>query len=989
MQAIKAHTRKNLHKLKTLEKQLQGDLYYDTSMRTLYATDASVYRAFPLAVAMPKNTADIKCLVAFAQQHGTSLIPRAGGTSLAGQCVGEGIVVDVSKYMHKIIAFNEAEKWVKVQPGIIRDELNHFLRPHGLFFGPNTSTANRATIGGMVGNNSSGSYSLVYGVTRDHTLEVEAVLSDTSEVCFKTLSRSEFRRKAIGNSLESQIYRHISQRLSHPETQMQIKEQFPAPAIHRRNTGYALDELMKCNVFSRKHANDFNFCRLIAGSEGTLAFITAVKIALQPLPPPKIGLLCAHFNTVNEALRAVKLLMEFKPRALELMDKTVLDCTKGNIEQHKNRFFIQGDPKAILIVECGADNEQDLQQALQTLIDALKAHNFGYHYPLVYSPNVKKVWTLRKAGLGVLANIPGDKKAVTCIEDTAVTVEALPNYINDFTKIMDSYGQQAVYYAHAGAGELHLRPILNLKDAKDRQHFRDISYDTAKLVKQYKGSLSGEHGDGRVRGEFIELMVGAKNYALFKEIKQVWDVNNVFNPNKIVDAPPMDSDLRYESDQVTREIETIFDFSSTQGILRAAEKCNGSGDCRKLPLSGGTMCPSYMATRNEKHTTRARANILREFLTQSPKDNPFDHEEIKEVLDLCLSCKGCTSECPSSVDMSTMKAEFLHQYYKANGVPFRTKLFANFNELNNIGAIAPTLTNILLGSSLTAPIAKKIMGVAKERSLPKLSPTSLKKWYNRWVKKAPSLEQRSKKGQLYLFCDEFTNHNDAHIGMAAIKLLTKLGYGVAIINHVESARTHISKGLLVKAKKLAIQNVNTFKDLVHDDMPLIGIEPSCILSFRDEYPRLVPKGDMQESAKKLAANCLLIDEFIAQEIEKGNISSAQFHQEKKHILLHAHCHQKALASADCSAWILNLPTNYSVERIPSGCCGMAGSFGYETEHYEMSMQVGELVLFPAVRKAEVTSVIAAPGTSCRHQIADGTQKIALHPVEILWAAVLK
>lgn len=980
--------------LQKLQKSLTGELYFDNLMRSIYATDASVYRELPLAVAIPKNIDDLQRIIQFARHHKTSIIPRTAGTSLAGQCVGNGIVVDVSKHFTQILEVNAEQHWVRVQPGVIRNDLNKYLKPFGLHFGPITSTASRAMIGGMVGNNSCGTYSTVYGSTRDHLLEIKAILSDGSEVAFKALNKNDFRKKCIGSSLESQIYRHISQTLNHPEKQSEIRRQFPKPSIRRRNTGYAVDELLKSNMFTSGGEN-FNFCKLIAGSEGTLALITEIKIHLSPLPPKEIGLMCAHFESIDEALRAVVLAMKHEVRAVEMMDKIVLDCTKANIEQQKNRFFIQGDPQAILIIEVGGERNSEVVRKLNGIEKELKASGMGYHYPRVFPPDTSRVWALRSAGLGVLSNIPGDKRPVAVIEDTAVELQDLPNYIADFTEIMDNFEQQSVYYAHADAGELHLRPLLNLKNTEDRKLFRKIGEASARLVKKYDGSLSGEHGDGRVRAEFIPIMVGEKNYQLFREIKRTWDPLNIFNPGKIVNAAPMDTSLRYEADQETPEFDTIFDFSATNGILRMAEKCNGTGDCRKTHLSGGTMCPSYMATRDEKDSTRARANVLREFLTRNKEyDNPFNQEEIKDVLDLCLSCKGCTSECPSNVDMATMKAEFLHQYYKSNGIPKRAKLFANFGKLNGLAAIFPSASNLFTSNGLTAPLLKKIMGVAPERSIPPLYKTTLRKWYKKHYKNIAAeaytrfiATKTPLKGMVLFFCDEFTNLTDTKVGIAAIQLLVHLGYEVLMPPHEESGRAHISKGLLEEAQKMAQKNVATFKDLVSEEVPLVGIEPSAILGFRDEYPKLVAEED-RATAKRLGQNALMIEEFLYRELQKGNISSEQFTDETLYIKLHGHCHQKALSSVDFSAWALSLPRNYIVEVIPSGCCGMAGSFGYEAEHYEVSMQVGELVLFPAVRNAAESMEVAAPGTSCRHQIWDGTGRTAKHPVEILWEAMV-
>ena len=971
--------------LTKLANQLTGELHFDSLMRTLYATDASAYQEMPLAVALPKTEADIKALIAFARKHNTSIIPRTAGTSLAGQCVGDGIVVDVSKYFTKIIEFNKAEGWVRVQPGVVRDQLNHFLKPHGFFFSPITSTANRAMIGGMVGNNSSGTTSIVYGTTREHVLALKTVLSDGSEAVFKAIDLATFKEKQQQDNLEGKIYQHIHEELSQQKIQQNIITNFPKPAIHRRNTGYAVDYLLKTQPFEGGK-DHFNFCKLLCGSEGTLAFTTEIKIHVDPLPAPYDIVVAAHFESIKDSMKATQFAMQHSPTACELMDKIILDCTKDNIEQSKNRFFIEGDPEGVLMIEFRGQDAVEAEARANALIADLKEKGLGFAFPKVYPPNTKKVWALRSAGLGLLSNIPGDKKATTCIEDTAVALEDLADYISDFEEMLAGFGQKSVYYAHAGAGEIHLRPVLNLKTTEGNEQFRAISLATAKLVKQYQGSLSGEHGDGRLRGEFIPMMVGDENYELFKRIKNTWDSQHLFNPGKIVNAPPMNTVMRYEPTKPTPTFDTILDFSDTGGILQLAEKCNGSGDCRKLPLSGGTMCPSYMATRNEKETTRARANTLRTFLTENTKANPFDHEEIKEVMDLCLSCKGCTSECPSNVDMSSLKAEFLHQYYQTNGVPLRAKAFANINKLNGLGAILPSISNFFLSNGLTGGLMKKMLGVAPKRSLPTIQKTSLRKWYQQH---APKLAIKGEfKGQVYLFCDEFTNYNDTPIGIKAIQLLTKLGYSVKIVDHPESGRAALSKGLLPMAQKVAIENVAIFSKLISSTTPLIGIEPSAILSFRDEYPRLVAEKD-RVKAKALSKNVLLIDEFITQEIELGNITSEQFTKEKRQILLHGHCHQKALSSVNHSAWLLGLPENYSVEVIPSGCCGMAGSFGYEAEHYDVSMQVGELVLFPAVRQSKKGVIIAAPGTSCRHQIADGTGRKGLHPVEVLYNAIKK
>lgn len=968
--------------LQQLATQLEGDLFTDTTIRTLYATDASAYREMPLAVAIPKTKKDILQLIQFAQQHKTSLIPRTAGTSLAGQVVGNGIVVDVSKHFTQIIELNKEENWVRVQPGVIRDELNLFLKPHGLFFGPETSTANRAMIGGMVGNNSCGSNSVVYKSTREHTLEVTAFLSDGGEVVFKKLNPDEFHTKCEQQNLEGAVYKNIRSILGNYDNQVEIRKQFPKQSIDRRNTGYAIDLLLETAPFTAGK-EDFNFCKLIAGSEGTLAFITEVKLNVVPLPPKETGLLCVHFNTIDEALRANLIGLKYKPSASELIDHYILECTKNNIEQLKNRFFVKGDPGAILVIEYARETKEEIESICKEVEAEMRASNLGYHFPLLFGADSKKIWTLRKAGLGLLSNLPGDEKAVPVIEDTAVDVNDLPAYIAEFNEVLKKRGLYSVHYAHAGSGELHLRPIINLKTKEGNQLFRTIAEDVATLVKKYDGSLSGEHGDGRLRGEFIEQMIGHKNYQLLKQIKNTWDPHHIFNPNKIVDTPPMNTMLRYVPGQQTPEFKTIFRFHN-QDVLQHAEQCNGSGDCRKTHLSGGTMCPSFMATRNEKDTTRARANILREFLTNSNQTNRFNHIEIYEVMDLCLSCKGCKSECPSNVDVAKLKAEFLQHYYDANGVPMRSKMIANFTGGAKLASIAPSLSNFFMNNSVTGTLMKKAIGFATKRSIPEFSKQTLKSWFQQHQ----STVTNSSAPKVYLFCDEFSNYNDAHIGKTAVLLLEKLGYKVEIPEHLESARTWLSKGLVRKAKEIANKNIQLLNKIVSEETPLLGIEPSAILTFRDEYPDLANDENVS-AAQALAKHAMMIDEFLEKEMQNGNIKKELFTNAQELIQLHGHCQQKAVGSVNASMNILSFPENYKVEVIPSGCCGMAGSFGYEAEHYDLSMQIGELVLFPAIRSKSDNIIVAAPGTSCRHQIKDGTGKQALHPVEVLYNALKK
>ncbi|MFY0650779.1 MAG: FAD-binding protein [Cyclobacteriaceae bacterium] len=969
--------------LQNLQGQLTGELFFDSTMRKLYATDASAYREMPLAVAIPKDENDIKKLIEFANAYGTSLIPRTAGTSLAGQVVGGGIVVDVSKHFNQLLEVNEEESWVRVQPGVIRDDLNRYLKPYGKYFGPETSSANRAMIGGMVGNNSCGSNSVVYGSTRDHLLEVKGFLSDGTYATFNTKSEQEFVELLNSNSeLERSIYNSINEILTNKENIENIEKEFPKPSIDRRNTGYAID-LMAINKPFNKQGKEFNFCKLIAGSEGTLMFITEIKINTIPLPPKNKALVCIHCEDINESLKANLVGLKFKPHASELIDHYILECTKQNIEQQKNRFFIQGDPGAILVVELAAENDEELDDICLDLINDLKKENLGYHFPVLKGNDLGKIWQLRKAGLGLLANIPGDAKAAPVIEDTAVDVEDLPQYIIEFNEILDQHNMSCVHYAHAGSGELHLRPIINLKTKKGHEQYRMIATKIAHLVKKYKGSLSGEHGDGRLRGEFIKTMIGEQNYKLIEDVKRAWDPNNIFNPGKIIDTPPMDSNLRYEAERDEPNIKTYFDWSKNDGVLRSAELCNGSGDCRKSPESGGTMCPSYMATRDEKNTTRSRANILREVLTNSDKTNKFDSKEIKEVLDLCLSCKGCKSECPSNVDMARLKAEFQQNYFDKHGIPLKTKLTGRFNKNMKMASIFPPAYNFMVSNPLTSKLFKSFMGISQKRPLPKMPSQTLISWFKGSFKAQSSGDQNK---TVNIFADEFANFQDVEIGKKMIMLLDKLGYNVVIPEHDESCRTFISKGMLKEAIPVINKNIKTLSKVVSADAPIVGIEPSAILTLRDEYPDLCD-AELKEQSTKLAEHIYTFEEFVTSEFENGNIKSELFSLEERLIRAHGHCHQKALSSVVTLKKVLSIPQNYKVQMIPSGCCGMAGSFGYEEEHYDVSMKIGELVLFPTVREADEDTIIAAPGTSCRHQIHDGTGKAAKHPAEILFEAL--
>ncbi len=956
--------------LKSLQSKLKGEVYWDDMHKAIYATDASVYRKIPAAVIHPRDADDIKLVVAFATQHHTSIIPRTAGTSLAGQCVGEGIVLDTSRYMNRILEINTDEKWVRVQPGVVRDQLNQILAKENLFFPPETATASRAMIGGMVGNNSCGANSIVYGSTRDYVTALNVILSDGTEV---VIQPHALNVKPAHNTLLHHVTNTLLHELESGEICHEIRTEYPKKSIHRRNTGYAVDL-----VLDGVEQGLFDLTKLICGSEGTLAITTEITLRLVDPPPRHSVMICPHFASIDDCMAAVLIVMRHAPYTCEMMDRVILQCTEGHEVFRQYKFFVVGDPAALLMIEFRDDDVGIARNKIKAVEQDLRMAGLGYAYPMIAQQDIKKIWDLRRAGLGLLANMEGDKKAIECIEDTAVALEDLPEYIKAFTKMMDGYGQKPLYYAHAGAGELHLRPVLNMHDVDDRKAFRSICIESAKLVKKFGGSLSGEHGDGRLRGELIPLVLGQKNYELLKRIKAAWDPKNIFNPGKIVDAPKLDEDIRHDHEiKHDHTIDTVLDFDGVGGFYQAASRCSGSADCRKPASLGGTMCPSFMATQDEKDTTRARANALREFYSRQDLASIQDMEEVKEILDLCLSCKGCHNECPSNVDMTLLKSEFMHQYRLKNGLALRSRLFGEIDRINQWASRVPKLSN--WGQNLKA--VKLLLGIHTNRSLPKLHAYTLRQWTSQFKSTSSTDKQK-----ILFFIDEFTNHYDVLLGIKAIKFLDKLGYQIHFTDHKSSGRALLSKGMLPEAQKLASHNVNVILPWINDHV-LVGLEPSAILSFKDEYPKLL-RGKDRDHATDIAHRTYTIEEFLYREIQSGQITSELFDNTPREIIIHGHCHQKALSNVNHSSFVLGLPSGHMVSTIASGCCGMAGSFGYEAEHYDLSMKIGELVLFPAVRQANDHVRIVAAGTSCRHQIADGTKKQAIHPIDILWEAIL-
>lgn len=966
--------------LKKLLDKFSGDIYFDELHRIAYATDASIYRQLPKLVCYPRNKSDIKHLLEFAIETKNTIISRTAGTSLAGQVVGNGIIMDLSRYFNNILELNLSQRYVVVEPGLVLDVLNNHLKSFKLFFGPETSTSNRCMIGGMIGNNSCGARSGIYGSVRDHLLEVDVILSDGSEATFGDIEKETFEQKCKLPNLEGKIYRCIRNILTIAENQQKIMQFYPDWQVNRRNTGYALDILLQSDLFGYG-TKKFNLAKLIAGSEGTLAIVTSAKLNLVDIPPSNVILLCVHFNSLQEALMTNIEILNFNPTAVELLDGKILELTKNNLSQQKNRFFIKGDPAALLIIEFARDNHEDLCRTIVQCIDALRSKNFGYEHVIIDGEDIKKVWDLRKAGLGILTSDASDLKPITFTEDIAVNPKLLPSFVQEVEFLFSRYQIKCVFYAHVATGEIHLKPILNLKLPEHVSLMKKLAHEMVLLVKKYRGSLSGEHGDGFLRSEFLPEFYGTDVYNLFREVKKTFDPDNLLNRGKIVDSPPMHVNLRTNGASPNFNFNTFLKFRIEGDILHAVERCNGSADCRRPPQIAYGMCPTYMATMNEIDTTRARANLLREFLSFSKKPNPFHHKELFDVLKHCIMCKACKAECPSGIDITAYKMEFLYQWYKKYPPDLRTIFIANIHRILHIASLFPSLYNYVVSQNVFFSILKNILKIAQQRSFPLLHKTTLRKLLKKNLARC-NVSVRNPKGKVVLFIDEFSNFYDVDVGFDCAELLWKLGYQVIFYDHSASGRSYLTKGFLKQAKKLAKKNITFFSDIVDEDCPLVGIEPSAILCFRDEYLHLCDDSDL-DKAMRLAQNTMLLEEFFVKEVKKGNITQDNFSSEPMKMIIHGHCHQKALVGNELLLQMMRFPKGNEVIELKTGCCGMAGSFGYEKEHYDISMKIGQLHLFPQIKSYGSDVYIIAPGTSCRQQIKDLTDRQVMHPAQLL------
>jgi FAD/FMN-containing dehydrogenase/Fe-S oxidoreductase len=1025
--------------LQTLANELRsavtGEVRFDDVSRLIYATDASIYQIVPIGVIVPRTEADVRRTVQIAARHGVPVLPRGSGTSLAGQTVGAALVIDFTKYLNQILELNVAERWVRVQPGVILDELNAFLQPHGLLFPPDVATSNRASIGGMMGNNSCGAHSILYGRTVDHVLEQRVVLSDGSLAHFSPLSREEWDRRAAPDTLEGRIYREVTRIC----TAYAADVEAGFPRIMRRVGGYNLDEIVR-------HRR-LNLAALAVGSEGTLVTVTEAKLNLVPVPR-HAGLLISHFDDLLASLRAVPEIVALQPSSVELIDRIILDLTRDNLDLAPARSFLIGDPEAVLATEFYGDSAEEVADRLLMLQQTLERVGHGYaHAMLTSPPDKKKVWDVRNAGLGLLMGMKGDIKPAGFVEDTAVPVEVLAEYIGEFRSLLAEYDLTACYYAHASVGCLHARPILNLKTHMDQHRMREIAARVADLVLRYGGTMSAEHGDGIARSEWQEKMFGASLYRAFQELKRAFDPLGIMNPGKIVDSPPMNSHLRFGGDYRAAQVDTILDFSKDGGFAGAVEMCSGVGACRKN--QDGTMCPSFRATREEVHSTRGRANLLRMVLsgqanltgrgpggqgsappqpqlpaeTTPPLTNggvggvspapttgvqgaaqgsdtasgppvvrggaagthpalpvitdPLADQRIHEVLDLCLECKACKSECPSNVDMAKLKYEFLSHYHQAHGTPLRARLFANVAQASRAGSFAASMANWLQERPFIRGLMDSQLGIDRRRPLPKYAEITFDTW---WQARGGA---RGDGEEVVFFADTFARYQEPEVAMAAVHVLEAFGYRIRVPNVKCCGRPMISKGLLREARANAEYNVQQLAPLVRQGLPIIGLEPSCLVTLLDEYREF----RLGEAANEVAANAWMLEDFLA--AHHAGDEMLPYGQTPRRVLVHGHCHQKALLGTSRMLQALRMVPGYQVEEIKSGCCGMAGTFGYEKEHYELSLRIGELSVFPPVRAAAEDTLIVAPGTSCRHQIQDGTGRTAVHPAQALAAALVE
>jgi len=967
-----------------LRRAIRGSVRFDQASRLLYSTDASMYQVEPLGVVTPLDADDVRAAVEVARTHKVAVLPRGGGTSLTGQTVNRALVLDFTRHMNEVLEVNVEELWARVQPGLVQDELNHYVRSRGLLFGPDTSTSNRATLGGMMGNNSGGSHSLAYGLTVDHVLEIRALLVDGTEVVFGELTPEEFDARTRVSGLEGQVYREVAAiRESYAD---EIRARYPKQ--WRRVAGYNLNELLGIGVRPHSYAGGGNgaprklsMARLVVGSEGTLLTILEAKVRLVKRPKAT-AIDVIHYRDMQEALESSQSILETGPYAVEVTDKLILDLARNNIEQAARMGWVQGDPAAIMMVEYTGETDAEAKAKVEALEARRARERFGYAAHAAYDAGEQRtIWNLRKAGLGLLLGMKGDKKPIAFVEDTCVQPQHLAQFVPRFKEIFAKHDTVGAYYGHCSVGCLHIRPVIDLKTPRGMEQVRAIADEITALVVEFGGTISSEHGDGRARSPFLERMYGPTLMEAFRKLKRAFDPDNRMNPGNIVDSPGILENLRYGVDYKTWAPVTMLDFSAQGGFAASVEMCNGVGVCRKK--LEGTMCPSYMATRDEEHSTRGRANALRAVLSGRMPATEFHGERLYEVMDLCLECKGCKAECPSNVDMAKLKYEFLYHYYKANGLPLRNRLFGRIERLNRLMSRVPTLANWMTSVPFNRWLMEKVAGIDRRRPLPALAAET----FTDWFRKRESLRKRlvttqALRGEVVLFHDTFVTYNTPEIGRAAVQVLEAAGFQVVLVERKCCGRPLISKGMLTEARDNAAWNVERLHPYAVRGVAIVGLEPSCLLTIRDEWVDLL----RTDEARLVAAQSALLEQFLLRERARG--LSLPWVAHGREALLHGHCHQKAMVGTGPTVGVLRW-AGYTVSEVDSGCCGMAGSFGFEREHYDISVELGNRRLAPAVKATPATTEVVAPGISCRQQIQHLAGRRAKHPAEVLWEALAR
>ena len=951
--------------MKALEQELrntiQGKVYFDAITRHVYSVDASIFEIEPLGIVIPKNQRDLQQVVEIATHFHVPLTVRGAATGIAGGCLGRGIILDVSKYLRQILEINLQEKYAICEPGVVQDDLNRRLAPAGYRLGPDTSTGDRATLGGMLANNAAGSRSLRYGTMADHVQEVELLLADGKALTFSNVSEEEWKQKNQQMNREGEIYRTLWD-VRHQDEQ-EIRKRFPA--IPRRVSGYPLDTLLK--------PMPFNVSRIIAGSEGTLGITTRIKMNLVP-KPQATGLLLIFFDHLLDAFRQVPLLLHLSLLSFELIDHQIIQLGRANPSLRHRLDWLQGNPQAILILEIEAQNPQEVKDKIEDLLADTSIQQMGTLRLSILDPlQMAHVWDLRKSGLGILLSKRTYSRAIAFLEDLSIPPAHLAPFMERFCSYLSAHGKQAGIYGHVGAGCMHIRPYMNLRDPGELVLMRQMMLDISSLILEYGGALSGEHGDGWIRSWLNPKMFGEQIMQAFRKIKTAFDPFNLMNPGKVIPLTDQWEDLRSQPGESLQSPTTFLDFTPEGGFELAADLCNGNGRCRKKDL---VMCPSFQVTNEEFHSTRARAQALRAIIHKRLPLDALTSQGMYDVMDLCISCKGCKTECPSQVDMAKFKSEFLYHYQEKHGYSLRNRLFGHIGLINSWMAPFAGFFNQMDQWS----VAKKgleWLGISPKRSLPPLALQRFSAWFARYNQ--PIDLQKT----VILFNDTFNEFNHPEIGQAAVRLLNALGYRVLLPRRSCCGRPALSKGLLPTAQRQAKHLIQRLWPYAQYGYPIIGLEPSCLLTLKDDYMALVQaKGEQEQQLKHILAQCWTLDEFLAQLVDQGQFNIS-FPSKKRRIKVHGHCYQKALVGMEPTLKILQAVPGFDVEEIPSGCCGMAGSFGYEQEHEAISMKIGELRLFPAIRESQPEDWIIANGMSCRHQIKDGTARHALHLAEAL------